>query len=47
MPQNVAREFEVQAMPTFILVKRGIVVDKVVGAKKDELERKIAKNASS
>ncbi|CAO2820895.1 unnamed protein product [Amaranthus hypochondriacus] len=44
---NVAREFEVQAMPTFILVKRGIVVDKVVGAKKDELERKIAKNASS
>ena len=42
----MAREFEVQAMPTFILAKQGKVVDRVVGAKKDELEQKIAKHAS-
>ncbi|XP_010539941.1 PREDICTED: thioredoxin H2-like isoform X1 [Tarenaya hassleriana] len=39
---DVAREFGVQAMPTFVLVKRGREVDRVVGAKKDELERKIS-----
>ncbi|KMT17136.1 hypothetical protein BVRB_2g040490 [Beta vulgaris subsp. vulgaris] len=43
---DVARQFEVQAMPTFILLKNGKVVDKVVGAKKDELEKKIAKHAA-
>lgn len=43
---DVAKEFEVQAMPTFILAKKGKVVDKVVGAKKDELEQKIAKHMS-
>lgn len=41
--QNVAQEYGVQAMPTFILIKRGKVVDKVTGAKKDELQRKIEK----
>lgn len=45
--QDVAREFEVQAMPTFIFIKQGKVVDKVVGAKKDELEKKIANYTSS
>ena len=45
--QDVAREFEVQAMPTFLLMKKGSVVDKVVGAKKDELERKITQHRSS
>ncbi|XP_021762296.1 thioredoxin H2-like [Chenopodium quinoa] len=44
---DVAKEFEVQAMPTFIFLKKGKVVDKVVGAKKDELEHKIAKCVSS
>ncbi|KNA10408.1 hypothetical protein SOVF_144660 [Spinacia oleracea] len=44
---DVAREFEVQAMPTFIFIKQGKVVDKVVGAKKDELEKKIANYTSS
>lgn len=28
-------------MPTFLLLKKGKEVDRVVGAKKDELERKI------
>lgn len=33
-----------QAMPTFVLVKNGKEVDRVVGAKKDELEKKIEKH---
>ena len=28
-------------MPTFLLIKRGTEVDKVVGAKKEELQKKI------
>nr|AFK36929.1 unknown [Lotus japonicus] len=38
---DVAKEFEVQAMPTFVLVKRGKEVARVIGAKKDELEKKV------
>ncbi|CAK9172218.1 unnamed protein product [Ilex paraguariensis] len=41
---DVAREFEVEAMPTFILVKKGKQVDKVVGANKEELQKKIEKH---
>uniref|UniRef100_A0A7N0V165 Thioredoxin domain-containing protein n=1 Tax=Kalanchoe fedtschenkoi TaxID=63787 RepID=A0A7N0V165_KALFE len=41
---DVSKEFGVQAMPTFVLMKSGKVVDTVVGAKKDELERKIQKH---
>ncbi|KAL3723238.1 hypothetical protein ACJRO7_035424 [Eucalyptus globulus] len=41
---DVAREFGVQAMPTFVLVKKGKEVDRIVGAKKDELERKVQKH---
>ncbi|CAJ2668927.1 unnamed protein product [Trifolium pratense] len=37
-------EFKVQAMPTFVLLKKGKEVDKVVGAKKDELQNKIKKH---
>ncbi|OWM75995.1 thioredoxin H2-like [Punica granatum] len=39
--EDVAKTFGVEAMPTFLLIKNGIVVDKVVGAKKDELQKKI------
>ena len=42
----MAQEFQVQAMPTFVLWKKGKDVDKVVGAKKDELEKKIEKHRS-
>ncbi|KAL5806624.1 hypothetical protein ACOSQ4_029357 [Xanthoceras sorbifolium] len=35
------------AMPTFVLVKRGKEMDRVVGAKKDELEKKIQKHRAS
>ncbi|KAG7981867.1 hypothetical protein I3843_04G019900 [Carya illinoinensis] len=41
---DVAEEFKVQAMPTFVLVKKGKEVDRVVGAKKDELQEKIEKH---
>ncbi|KAG8366840.1 hypothetical protein BUALT_Bualt16G0009700 [Buddleja alternifolia] len=40
---DVSREFGVQAMPTFVLLKQGKEVERVVGAKKDELEKKILK----
>ncbi|CAM0876928.1 unnamed protein product [Alopecurus aequalis] len=39
--QEVAKTFRVEAMPTFVLVKSGQEVSRVVGAKKDELDRKI------
>ncbi|CAL5386078.1 unnamed protein product [Camellia sinensis] len=42
---DVAEEFGVEAMPTFVLVKQGKEVDKVVGAKKDELEKKVEKHS--
>ncbi|KAL7244922.1 hypothetical protein ACSBR2_000294 [Camellia fascicularis] len=32
------------AMPTFVFVKEGKIVDRVVGAKKDELQNTIAKH---
>ncbi|EER90722.1 thioredoxin H2-2 [Sorghum bicolor] len=38
---EVARTWKVEAMPTFVLVKDGKEVSRVIGAKKDELERKI------
>ncbi|AES96506.1 putative monodehydroascorbate reductase (NADH) [Medicago truncatula] len=41
---SISQEFQVQAMPTFILMKKGKVVDKVVGAKKEELEKLIEKH---
>ncbi|KAL1554805.1 Cytoplasmic thioredoxin isoenzyme 2 [Salvia divinorum] len=41
---DVAREFAVQAMPSFVLLKQGKEVDRVVGAQKDELENKILKH---
>lgn len=40
----MAQEFGVQAMPTFVLVKKGNKVDKVVEVIKDKLEGKIEKH---
>ncbi|XP_074559613.1 thioredoxin H2-2-like [Curcuma longa] len=39
--RKVAQQWKVEAMPTFVLVKRGQEVDRVVGANKDELKKKI------
>ncbi|RZB93622.1 Thioredoxin H2 [Glycine soja] len=41
---DVAKEFNVEAMPTFVLWKKGKEVDRVVGAEKDELKNKIEKH---
>lgn len=41
---DVAQEYGVQAMPTFLLLKQGKEIDRIVGAKKDELEKKILKH---
>ncbi|KAJ4845024.1 hypothetical protein Tsubulata_041659 [Turnera subulata] len=42
---TVAEEWEVEAMPTFIFLKEGKLVDKVIGAKKEELQQSIEKHA--
>nr|GEW54626.1 thioredoxin H2 [Tanacetum cinerariifolium] len=41
---EVAKDFEVQAMPTFVLVKKGKERERIVGVKKDELHRMIEKH---
>lgn len=33
-------------MPTFVFMKEGKIVDRVVGAKKDELQMAVAKHAA-
>ncbi|KAG7532995.1 Thioredoxin domain [Arabidopsis thaliana x Arabidopsis arenosa] len=43
---TVAKEFDVQAMPTFIFMKEGEVKDTVVGAAKDEIIAKLLKHTS-
>ncbi|KAM7264301.1 hypothetical protein ACFE04_001984 [Oxalis oulophora] len=45
--KTVAQDWAVEAMPTFMFVKEGNIVDKVVGAKKDELQQTIAKHLSA
>ncbi|XP_010431035.1 PREDICTED: thioredoxin H2-like [Camelina sativa] len=40
---DVAKEFNVTAMPTFVLVKSGKEIERIIGAKKEELERKVSK----
>lgn len=47
LSQSVATDWAVEAMPTFMFIKEGKIVDKVVGAKKDELQQTIAKHISS
>ncbi|KAK7352295.1 hypothetical protein VNO80_17715 [Phaseolus coccineus] len=45
--ESVSKEWEVEAMPTFLFLKEGKLVDKVVGAKKEELQLAIAKHDTS
>ncbi|XP_075521633.1 thioredoxin H5-like [Primulina tabacum] len=40
--EAVAKEFKVEAMPTFLFLKDGQEVDRVVGARKEELVAKIS-----
>ncbi|XP_072957712.1 thioredoxin H1-like [Typha angustifolia] len=39
--KSVAKDWAVEAMPTFIFLKEGSIVDKIVGAIKDDLQKKI------
>ncbi|CAF0813315.1 unnamed protein product [Adineta steineri] len=42
--EDVAKEYEIEAMPTFVLFKGGKEVDRVVGASSDSLKAAITKN---
>ncbi|MQL87210.1 hypothetical protein Taro_019737 [Colocasia esculenta] len=44
---DVAEEWQVEAMPTFVLLREGKQVDRVVGARKEELLLKIAQHRSA
>ncbi|KAH6823513.1 thioredoxin H-type 1 [Perilla frutescens var. hirtella] len=39
--KSVAEEYTIEAMPTFLFLKDGKEVDRIVGANKDELQSKI------
>jgi thioredoxin 1 len=45
--QSAAEDWAVEVMPTFVFLKDGKLVDKVVGAKKRELQRAIKKHATA
>ncbi|PIN21690.1 Thioredoxin [Handroanthus impetiginosus] len=45
--KSVAEEYKVEAMPTFVFLKDGKEVDRIVGARKEELLATITKHASS
>ncbi|XP_047947113.1 thioredoxin H-type 1-like [Salvia hispanica] len=42
----VAAEYGVEAMPTFVFLKEGKEIDRVVGARKEELQATINKHAT-
>ncbi|KAA8528690.1 hypothetical protein F0562_036045 [Nyssa sinensis] len=44
--KTVAEDWAIEAMPTFIFLKEGKIVDKVVGAKKEDLQLTIGKHAA-
>jgi len=45
--QSVSQDWAIEAMPTFVFVKEGTLLSKVVGAKKDELQQTIEKYVAS
>ena len=45
--KSVAEDWAVEAMPTFVFIKEGNLVDRVVGAKKDELLKAIEKHGTA
>jgi thioredoxin 1 len=44
--KSVAEDWAVEAMPTFVFIKEGNIVDRVVGAKKEELQVAVAKHSA-
>jgi thioredoxin 1 len=45
--KEVAAEYKVEAMPTFLFIKNGNKVDTVVGARKEELQAKVEQHRAS
>ncbi|CAL0331890.1 unnamed protein product [Lupinus luteus] len=45
--KSVAQDWAVEAMPTFVFIKEGTIVGKVVGAKKDELQQTLEKHVAA
>ncbi|KMT09491.1 hypothetical protein BVRB_6g129610 [Beta vulgaris subsp. vulgaris] len=45
--KQVASDWAIEAMPTFMLLLEGKIVGKVVGAKKDELQQAIEKHVAT
>uniref|UniRef100_A0A9I9CSV1 Thioredoxin domain-containing protein n=1 Tax=Cucumis melo TaxID=3656 RepID=A0A9I9CSV1_CUCME len=45
--ESVAKDWGVEAMPTFMFLKEGRIVDKVVGAKKEELQQTVLKHLAT
>jgi thioredoxin 1 len=43
---DVTSEWDIRAMPTFLFIKDGKQVDKIVGASKEELDKKVQHYAS-
>ncbi|KAF8110954.1 hypothetical protein N665_0077s0017 [Sinapis alba] len=42
--QSVAKEYKVEAMPTFLFMREGEIVDRVVGARKDDIHKTLKKH---
>ncbi|KAL4290549.1 hypothetical protein GQ457_14G004050 [Hibiscus cannabinus] len=45
--KDVAADWAVEAMPTFMFLREGKILDKVVGAKKDELQQTVLKHMAA
>ncbi|KAL6544427.1 Thioredoxin-like protein cxxs1 [Orobanche minor] len=39
--KEVASKMEIKAMPTFLLMKDGVVVDRLIGANPDEIQKRV------
>ncbi|KNA14540.1 hypothetical protein SOVF_106360 [Spinacia oleracea] len=44
--KQVASDWAIEAMPTFMFLREGKIVDTVVGAKKEELQQTVAKHVA-
>ncbi|XP_031095689.1 thioredoxin H-type [Ipomoea triloba] len=45
--KTIANDWAIEAMPTFMFLREGKILDKVVGVRKDELQNTIAKHMNT
>ena len=45
--QDVATKLEIKAMPTFVVLKDGAVVDKTIGANPEEIKRPTRRSSAA